>query len=91
MNGPKKPLFLAIARWIAGTGKALTYLHKIMCKYRFITKNRVGKWYPTLEEAQAQANAIGAGFYDQYSGRFTPYRGTLLEFGEGGSRLQDWR
>ncbi|ALE16362.1 hypothetical protein AMC99_01065 [Altererythrobacter epoxidivorans] len=62
-----------------------------MCKYRFITKNRVGKWYPTLEEAQAQANAIGAGFYDQYSGRFTPYRGTLLEFGEGGSRLQDWR
>ena len=52
-----------------------------MTRYRFITKGRKGKWYRSIEEAQRHANAIGAGFLDQLSGQFTPYRGTVLEVG----------
>lgn len=49
-----------------------------MIQYRFITPNRRGKWYDNLTEAQARANAIGAGFSDS-TGTFVPYRGTVLE------------
>lgn len=49
-----------------------------MTKYRYITPRRRGKWYPSLNEAQAQANRIGAGFLDA-AGTFVPYRGTILE------------
>ena len=49
-----------------------------MLQYRFITRQRTGKWYTTLAAAQAQANRIGAGFLDA-AGRFVPYRGTVLE------------
>ncbi len=52
-----------------------------MTKYRYISRGRRGKWYPTLSEAQLHANEIGAGFLDP-SGRFVPYRGTVLEFRE---------
>ena len=52
-----------------------------MTQYRFITRNRRGKWYDTLTQAQAQANAIGAGFLDG-AGNFVPYRGTVLELRE---------
>ena len=50
-----------------------------MTHYRYIAKGRRGKWYPTLSEAQRQANKIGAGFLDS-TGQFVPYRGTILEF-----------
>jgi len=50
-----------------------------MTHYRYIAKGRRGKWYPTLSEAQRQANKIGAGFLDP-TGQFVPYRGTILEF-----------
>ena len=46
--------------------------------YRFITPKRRGKWYGSLAEAQARANAIGAGFLDS-TGVFVAYRGTVLE------------
>ncbi|WP_370034135.1 hypothetical protein [Qipengyuania mesophila] len=52
-----------------------------MTQYRFITPNRRGKWYPSLGDAQARANAIGAGYLDA-SGNFVAYRGTVLEFRE---------
>ena len=52
-----------------------------MTEYRFITPQRVGKWYRDLREAQRFANAIGAGFLDA-AGRFQAYRGTVLEFRE---------
>ena len=49
-----------------------------MTQYRFVTRDRVGKWYATLAEAQRQANAIGAGFTEP-NGDFVAYRGTILE------------
>jgi len=49
-----------------------------MTQYRFITPNRRGKWYDSLNDAQARANVIGAGFLDS-AGTFVPYRGTILE------------
>ena len=52
-----------------------------MIQYRFLTPKRRGKWYSTLSQAQAGANAIGAGFLDP-GGRFVPYRGTVLEMRE---------
>ncbi|MBA4764495.1 MAG: hypothetical protein H2048_03305 [Erythrobacter sp.] len=52
-----------------------------MTQYRFVTRNRAGKWYATLAEAQQQANRIGAGFTDAL-GRFIAYRGTILEMRE---------
>ena len=47
-------------------------------EYRFITPNRKGKWYPTLELAKRFANSIGAGFLDA-AGNFVAYRDTILE------------
>ncbi|MFW2350644.1 hypothetical protein [Qipengyuania sp.] len=52
-----------------------------MTQYRFITPNRRGKWYPSLRDAQARANAIGAGYLDT-AGNFVAYRGTVLELRE---------
>ena len=52
-----------------------------MIQYRFRTRNRAGKWYSTLVEAQQQANRIGAGFTDALGG-FVAYRGTILEMRE---------
>ena len=54
-----------------------------MTQYRFVTRDRAGKWYATLAEAQRQANRIGAGFTDAL-GRFVAYRGTVLEMREAG-------
>ncbi|WP_237487339.1 hypothetical protein [Parapontixanthobacter aurantiacus] len=54
-----------------------------MTEYRFITRNRVGKWYDDLRDAQRFAERIGAGFLDP-GGRFVPYRGTVLEFRDRG-------
>jgi len=56
-----------------------------MTRYRYVTRNRKGKWYDTLIEAQAHATEIGAGFLSP-CGTFTPYRGTILEFREGGEK-----
>lgn len=50
-----------------------------MTLYRFVTPNRIGKWYRDLRTAQAQACAIGAGFLERKSGQFFPYRETRLE------------
>ncbi len=50
-----------------------------MTKFRFVTPNRIGKWYGDLQLAQRFANAIGAGFLDRRSGRFVAYPGTRLE------------
>ena len=50
-----------------------------MTKFRFVTPNRIGKWYTDLGLAQRFANAIGAGFFDRRSGRFVAYPGTRLE------------
>ena len=52
-----------------------------MTQYRFITKNRKGKWYDRLSLAQAAAERIGAGFLDA-AGNFVSYRGTVLEMRE---------
>jgi hypothetical protein len=53
-----------------------------MTKYRFVTPQRSGKWYATIELAQRFAAAIGAGFVDPRTGRFVAYRGTRLERAE---------
>lgn len=50
-----------------------------MTRYRFVTPHRKGKWYTSLKQAQAFANAIGAGFLDRLSGHFVAYPGTQLE------------
>ena len=55
-----------------------------MPQYRFITRQRTGKWYPSLAEAQRQANHIGAGFTDPL-GQFVAYRGTILEMRDNGA------
>ena len=52
-----------------------------MTQYRFVTKNRKGKWYDRLSQAQAYAQRIGAGFLDR-TGEFIAYRGTILEMRE---------
>ncbi|NVD43728.1 hypothetical protein [Qipengyuania atrilutea] len=52
-----------------------------MIQYRFITPNRRGKWYRSLEEAQRLAFRIGAGYLDPL-GQFIMYRGTVLELRE---------
>ncbi|KPH58830.1 MULTISPECIES: hypothetical protein [Novosphingobium] len=63
-----------------------------MSRYRFITPNRTGKWYPDLETAKQFAAEIGAGFLDSRTGRFVAYVGTKLEIGalheEAGEALQ---
>lgn len=50
-----------------------------MFRYRFITPHRRGKWYPDLQTAQKFAHTIGAGFRDGRTGRFVPYRDTVIE------------
>lgn len=50
-----------------------------MSRYRFITPNRTGKWYPDLATARQFACEIGAGFLDTRSGRFVAYVGTQLQ------------
>jgi hypothetical protein len=50
-----------------------------MKRYRFVTQNRTGKWYPDLATAMKFASAIGAGFLDARSGRFVAYPGTWVE------------
>lgn len=50
-----------------------------MPRYRFITPNRIGKWYPDLATAMRFASKIGAGFLDTMTGRFIAYAGTRLE------------
>lgn len=50
-----------------------------MSLYRFVTPNRIGKWYPDLLTAQRQAFAIGAGFLDERSGEFYAYKHTRME------------
>ena len=49
-----------------------------MQQYRFITRNRKGKWYDGLHLAQTHACRMGAGFLDT-AGNFVLYRGTVLE------------
>ncbi len=66
---------------LSGTRIEIHSSHLAMTQYRFITPNRRGKWYPSLGDAQARANAIGAGYLDA-SGNFVAYRGTVLEFRE---------
>ena len=53
--------------------------HLQMEKYRFITPNRTGKWYPDLESAKRFANRIGAGFMEARTGKFVAYAETKLE------------
>jgi hypothetical protein len=48
-------------------------------RYRFVTPHRCGKWYPDLLQAQRQACAIGAGYLENRTGFFQPYRDTRLE------------
>ncbi len=50
-----------------------------MQMYRFVTPHRSGKWYPDLETARAQANAIGAGFLDTRTGQFVQYPDTRID------------
>lgn len=50
-----------------------------MSLYRFVTPNRIGKWYSDLLTAQRQAFAIGAGFLDERTGEFYAYKDTRLE------------
>ena len=50
-----------------------------MSYYRFVTPSRSGKWYPSVEAAQQAAAWIGAGFWDELSRIFYPYRFTRLE------------
>ena len=53
-----------------------------MTKYRFVTPHRIGKWYPSVEQAQRFADRIGAGFFERMSRRFVAYKGTRLERAE---------
>ena len=53
-----------------------------MTKYRFVTPHRIGKWYPSLEQAQRFADRIGAGFFERLTRRFVPYKETRLESAE---------
>ncbi|MGK2909914.1 MAG: hypothetical protein ACSLE1_08990 [Sphingobium sp.] len=50
-----------------------------MTVYRYVTPTRSGKWYPTVEAAQKAASKIGAGFWDEASGRFYRYPQAMLE------------
>ena len=49
-----------------------------MEQFRFISKDRKGKWYDRLTLAQQHAAKAGVGFLDG-SGNFVAYRGTILE------------
>lgn len=60
-----------------------------MSRYRFVTPNRTGKWYPDLATARQFACEIGAGFLDTRSGRFVAYVGTKLQVALGGDDTGD--
>jgi hypothetical protein len=53
-----------------------------MTKYRFVTPHRIGKWYPSIEQAQRFADRIGAGFFERLTRRFVAYKDTRLEHAE---------
>lgn len=53
-----------------------------MTKYRFVTPNRAGKWYSSLDQAQRFAEKIGAGFFERMTRRFVAYKDTRLESAE---------
>lgn len=57
-----------------------------MTRYRFVTPNRTGKWYPDLDTAKRFASEIGAGFLDSRTGRFVAYVGTRLEIASAAGR-----
>lgn len=57
-----------------------------MTRYRFVTPNRIGKWYPDLDTAKRFASEIGAGFLDSRTGRFVAYVGTRLEIATAAGR-----
>ena len=50
-----------------------------MKRFRFVTPNRVGKWYADLNLAQRLAETIGAGFLERRTGQFVLYPGARLE------------
>ncbi len=50
-----------------------------MAYYRFVTPSRSSKWYPSVEAAQRAASRMGAGFWDDLTRIFYPYRFTRLE------------
>ena len=82
-GGPSdRPFFLRLTSLRNGTWARRRELIPQMTKFRFVTPNRHGKWYTTLELAQRFAAAIGAGFKDPRSGRFVAYPGTRLERAE---------
>ncbi len=58
-----------------------------MTRFRFVTGSRIGKWYSDLRLAQRSANSIGAGYFDEGSGDFVAYRGTVLEIADDESAL----
>ena len=48
-------------------------------KYRFVTPQRAGKWYTTIEAAQRNAEKIGAGYFDEQKRTFYRYAQSVLE------------
>lgn len=50
-----------------------------MVEYRFVTPNRVGKWYRSLRDAQRYACRIGAGFLNESTRQFVAYPGVQLQ------------
>jgi hypothetical protein len=50
-----------------------------MVEYRFVTPNRIGKWYRSLRDAQRFAFRIGAGFLSETTSTFVAYPGVRLE------------
>lgn len=69
----------------AGTVGAGSAFLEQMKKFRFITPNRTGKWYPDLDSAKRFASKIGAGFLEGRTGRFVAYHGTRLEVAREGN------
>jgi hypothetical protein len=65
-----------------GTAIGLRNSTAAMTKYRFVTPHRIGKWYPTIDQAQRFADRIGAGFLERLTRRFVPYKDTRLECAE---------
>lgn len=63
-------------------GIAFPHCADAMTKYRFVTPHRIGKWYPSVEQAQRFADRIGAGFFERLTRRFVPYKETRLESAE---------
>jgi len=66
----------------SGTALDFRDFSAAMTKYRFVTPTRIGKWYPTLDQAHRFADKIGAGFFHRLSRRFIAYKDTRLESAE---------